>query len=85
MVYDMLRNDPACYRLFNYGIEGRSYAIDENDIMSLSPASSSGPELIFSENARGGRIGSAGQAHWTFGERKNRCMHSGRLCGRKRK
>ena len=30
MVYDLLRNDEACYRLFNYGLEGRSYAIDEN-------------------------------------------------------
>lgn len=30
MVYDLLRNDEACYRLFNYGQEGRQYAIDEN-------------------------------------------------------
>ena len=30
MVYDMLRNDKTCYDLFNYGLEGRSYAIDEN-------------------------------------------------------
>ncbi len=30
MVYDLLRNDPACYRLINYGIEGRQYALDEN-------------------------------------------------------
>ena len=30
MVYDLLRNDKECYDLFNYGIEGRSYAIDEN-------------------------------------------------------
>lgn len=30
MVYDLLRNDPECYRLINYGIEGRQYAIDEN-------------------------------------------------------
>lgn len=30
MVYDLLRNDPECYRLFNYGIEGVQYAIDEN-------------------------------------------------------
>lgn len=30
MVYDLLRNDPECYRLINYGIEGISYEIDEN-------------------------------------------------------
>ena len=30
MVYDLLRNDRECYDLFNYGLEGRSYAIDEN-------------------------------------------------------
>ena len=30
MVYDLLRNDEACYRLINYGIEGVSYEIDEN-------------------------------------------------------
>ena len=30
MVYDLLRNDPECYRLFNYGIEGVQYAIDDN-------------------------------------------------------
>ena len=30
MVYDLLRNDKECYDLFNYGLEGRSYAIDEN-------------------------------------------------------
>lgn len=27
MVYDLLRNDPECYRLFCYGIEGVSYEI----------------------------------------------------------
>ena len=30
MVYDLLRNDKECYDLFNYGLEGRSYALDEN-------------------------------------------------------
>jgi len=30
MVYDLLRNDKECYDLFNYGLAGRSYAIDEN-------------------------------------------------------
>ncbi len=32
MVYDLIRNDPECYRLFNYGIEGTSYEIDENGL-----------------------------------------------------
>lgn len=30
MVYDLLRNDPECYKLFNYGIEGVSYIITED-------------------------------------------------------
>ena len=30
MVYDLLRNDPDCYYLFNYGLKGRSWDIDEN-------------------------------------------------------
>ena len=28
MVYDLLRNDPDCYRLFNYGIQGKQWEID---------------------------------------------------------
>lgn len=32
MVYDLLRNDPECYKLLNYGIEGVSYEIDENGL-----------------------------------------------------
>ncbi len=35
MVYDLLRNDPECYRLLNYGIEGISYVIDENGYRAL--------------------------------------------------
>lgn len=27
MVYDLLRNDPECYKLFNYGLEGVQYEI----------------------------------------------------------
>jgi hypothetical protein len=38
MVYDLLRNDPECYRLFNYGIEGVSYEIDANGLRT-TPAS----------------------------------------------
>lgn len=34
MVYDLLRNDEECYRLFNYGIEGVQYIIDENGNMA---------------------------------------------------
>lgn len=30
MVYDLLRNDEECYRLFNYGILGEQYIIDDN-------------------------------------------------------
>lgn len=30
MVYDLLRNDPECYRLINFGQEGRQYELDEN-------------------------------------------------------
>ncbi|MCR5279949.1 MAG: ABC transporter substrate-binding protein [Lachnospiraceae bacterium] len=38
MVYDLLRNDPDCYRLINYGIEGISYEIDSNGYRT-TPAS----------------------------------------------
>lgn len=38
MVYDLIRNDPECYRLFNYGIEGVQYEIDENG-MKYTPDS----------------------------------------------
>lgn len=34
MVYDLLRNDEQCYRLFNYGIEGVSYEITEDGLRS---------------------------------------------------
>ena len=30
-VYDLLRNDPECYRLFNYGIEGKQYEVLDAD------------------------------------------------------
>lgn len=30
MVYDLLRNDPECYNLFNYGIEGVQYEVLPN-------------------------------------------------------
>lgn len=32
MVYDLLRNDPECYKLFNYGIEGISYAVNDEGL-----------------------------------------------------
>ncbi|MCM1184199.1 MAG: ABC transporter substrate-binding protein [Roseburia sp.] len=32
MVYDLLRNDPECYKLFCYGIEGVSYEITEDGL-----------------------------------------------------
>ena len=43
MVYDLLRNDEECYRLFNYGIEGKQYEFvnpdDESDKLIQRPAS----------------------------------------------
>lgn len=38
MVYDLLRNDPACYDLINYGIEGVSYEVNA-DGYRVEPAS----------------------------------------------
>ncbi len=32
MVYDLLRNDPTCYKLLCYGIEGVSYSINEEGL-----------------------------------------------------
>ncbi|RKM58543.1 DUF3502 domain-containing protein [Butyrivibrio sp. XB500-5] len=32
MVYDLIRNDKDCYMLFNYGIEGKSWELDENGL-----------------------------------------------------
>ncbi len=34
MVYDLIRNDEQCYRLFNYGIEGVSYEITADGLRS---------------------------------------------------
>lgn len=34
MAYDLIRNDPTFYRLFNYGMEGQQYVIDENGYMA---------------------------------------------------
>lgn len=46
-VYDLLRNDPECYRLFNYGIEGRHYQLlDENK----NPIKSSDIKYVTDEN-----------------------------------
>lgn len=33
MVYDLLRNDPRCYRLINYGIEGVQYEVNKNGLL----------------------------------------------------
>lgn len=32
MVYDLLRNDPDCYKLFNYGIQGVSWDVNEEGL-----------------------------------------------------
>jgi len=36
MVYDLIRNDEECYHLFNYGIRGISWDLDENG-MKITP------------------------------------------------
>ena len=33
MVYDLLRNDPECYRLINYGIEGVQYQVNNKGML----------------------------------------------------
>ena len=33
MVYDILRNDPKCYRLLRYGIEGTQYTVNQQGMM----------------------------------------------------
>ncbi len=38
MVYDLLRNDEQCYRLLNYGIQGKQWDMDANG-MRITPAS----------------------------------------------
>ncbi len=38
MAYDLIRNDETFYRLFNYGIDGAQYVIDQNGFMAR-PAS----------------------------------------------
>ncbi|MCR5426413.1 MAG: extracellular solute-binding protein [Lachnospiraceae bacterium] len=38
MVYDLLRNDEQCYRLLNYGIQGKQWDMDSNG-MRITPAS----------------------------------------------
>lgn len=35
MVYDLLRNDPECYKLFVYGIEGVSYEINSDGMRTI--------------------------------------------------
>jgi hypothetical protein len=32
MVYDLIRNDPDCYKLFNYGIEGVQYNVNADGL-----------------------------------------------------
>ncbi len=32
MVYDLLRNDPDCYKLINYGIQGKQWDVDANGL-----------------------------------------------------
>ena len=32
MVYDLIRNDPDCYKLFNYGIQGVSWDVNDEGL-----------------------------------------------------
>ena len=36
MVYDLLRNDPDCYQLFNYGIQGVSWDVNDEGLRITS-------------------------------------------------
>ncbi len=38
MVYDLLRNDPECYRLLNYGIEGVQYVLTGDGYRDTPPS-----------------------------------------------
>lgn len=35
MVYDLLRNDPECYKLLCYGIEGVSYEVNSEGLRTI--------------------------------------------------
>ncbi|MCR5716105.1 MAG: ABC transporter substrate-binding protein [Lachnospiraceae bacterium] len=46
MVYDLLRNDPECYALFNYGVKGVSYDINEDGMRFLPEGYNSATDSI---------------------------------------
>ena len=46
MVYDLLRNDPECYYLLNYGIQGVQYDIDENGMKTTPESYDSATQAI---------------------------------------
>ena len=46
MVYDLLRNDPECYKLFCYGIEGKSWELDSNGLRTTPASYNSDTENI---------------------------------------
>ena len=46
MVYDLLRNDPECYRLLNYGIEGVQYVLTGDGYRDTPPSYDSATQKI---------------------------------------
>ncbi len=46
MVYDLLRNDPDCYKLFCYGIEGVSYEINDEGLRTTPESFNSDTDNI---------------------------------------
>lgn len=46
MVYDLIRNDPECYKLFCYGIEGKSWELDSNGLRTTPASYNSDTENI---------------------------------------
>ncbi len=46
MVYDLIRNDPECYYLFNYGIQGVQYDIDDNGMRIVPDTYDSATQAI---------------------------------------
>ena len=46
MVYDLLRNDPECYRLINYGVEGVSYEVTSDGMRKTPEGYNSATDAI---------------------------------------
>lgn len=48
-VYDLLRNDEECYKLFNYGIEGRQYVINAEGLRETPEGYDSNKDAIVTD------------------------------------